>query len=193
MTISSFKPCALDTMLIVYSLLREHPASNICEQLLRANDWFTTVPNLLEAHAILLKVYGADAGQVQSKLAQLTEGPVAIIALSDTLALAAMQVATQEKIDLTDAVLMQTALERQATFLATCDQRLAQVARQKGLDAPEIFDFPLRRAIAHWEEDNLSSKGLPRVLRRVHSWLEKQHPTAASDFWSHTGGGSHLP
>jgi hypothetical protein len=39
----------------------------------------------------------------------------------------------------------------------------------------------------------LQPKGLPRVLRRVHKWLGQSHPKAAQDFWSQTGGGSHLP
>jgi hypothetical protein len=34
---------------------------------------------------------------------------------------------------------------------------------------------------------------LARVPRRVHQWLSHSHPQAAQDFWSRTGGGSHLP
>jgi hypothetical protein len=37
------------------------------------------------------------------------------------------------------------------------------------------------------------AKGLPRVLYQVHQWLNQTHPQAAEDFWSRTGGGSHLP
>jgi hypothetical protein len=42
-------------------------------------------------------------------------------------------------------------------------------------------------------EAHVPPKGLPRVLRRVQLWLSHSHPQAAQDFWSQTGGGSHLP
>jgi hypothetical protein len=52
----------LDTMLVVYSSLTKHPAATDCEQFIRSRTgWFTTSLSLLEAKAILTKVYGVDA------------------------------------------------------------------------------------------------------------------------------------
>ncbi|MCE2402853.1 hypothetical protein J4G08_18450 [Candidatus Poribacteria bacterium] len=60
MTLSSdqYAPRGLDAMLIVYSLLGNHPASDVCEAFIRERaSWFTTTLTLLEAKAILTKVY----------------------------------------------------------------------------------------------------------------------------------------
>lgn len=67
----------LDTMLVVYSSLTGHPAATDCEQFIRSRTgWFTTSLSLLEAKAILTKVYGVEVALVTDKLAQLTEGLV---------------------------------------------------------------------------------------------------------------------
>lgn len=52
----------LDAMIIVYSLLDQHPASIPCEQFIRSHSgWFTTALTVLEVKAVLTKVYGVDA------------------------------------------------------------------------------------------------------------------------------------
>ena len=48
-------------------------------------------------------------------------------------------------------------------------------------------------ALAIWEAAHVPAKGLPRVLRRIHQWLRQTHLQTAQDYWSQTGGGSHLP
>lgn len=64
-TISSSKFAtdrALDSMLVVYSLLDGHPASTACSQFISERaGWFTSVLVILEAKAILAKVYGVSA------------------------------------------------------------------------------------------------------------------------------------
>ena len=59
MTLSFDQPAprGLDAMLIVYSLLDDHPASSVCESFIRERtDWLTTTLTLLEAKAILTPV-----------------------------------------------------------------------------------------------------------------------------------------
>ena len=63
MTLSSdqFAGRGLDAMLIVYSLLEDHPASAVCESFIREHaNWHTTTLTLLEAISILTKVYDVD-------------------------------------------------------------------------------------------------------------------------------------
>jgi len=70
----------LDAMLIVYSLLSGHPASEICGQFIRTRTgWFTTTFTLFEAKSILTKIYAVDSNLASQKLAQLTEGPISVI------------------------------------------------------------------------------------------------------------------
>jgi len=104
-----------------------------------------------------------------------------------------MSTAEAMGIDLTDAVLLQTAQAQGALWLATDDSKLMQACQQVGITPETPIDATLRQQMAAWEVANLPAKGLPRVLRQVHQWLSQTHPQAAQDFWSQTGGGNHLP
>ena len=77
-TITSFDDStdrALDSMLVVYSLLEGHPASTACSQFIsERTGWFTSVLVILEAKAILTKVYGVSAELVSQKLTELVSG-----------------------------------------------------------------------------------------------------------------------
>ena len=75
--------------------------------------------------------------------------------------------------------------------LATDDRKLIQVCDQVDITVENPIDVSLRRKMASWEMKNLPQKGLPRILRN--SSLGVNHQQAAEDFWSQTGGGSHLP
>jgi predicted nucleic acid-binding protein len=184
----------LDAMLIVYSLLEDHPASTTCEQFIRTHSgWFTTALTLLEVKAILTKVYAVDAVLASRKLAQLVAGPMVVIAVDHPIVLAAMHAADVLGIDLTDAVLLHTVQARGALWLATDDTKLAQACRQVGVMPETPIDTALRQQMGVWEAANLPAKGLPRVLRQIHQWLHRISPPMAEDFWSYTGGGSHLP
>jgi predicted nucleic acid-binding protein len=196
MTSSSSSPLerGLDAMLIVYSLLDGHPASTVCEQFIRARTgWFTTAIGLLEAKAVLTKVYAVDAAFASRKLAQLAVGPLSVVPVDAAIGLAAMDLADALHIDLTDGALLHAARAHGARWIATDDSRLAQACRSVGCTPETPIDVGLRRRISEWEDANLPAKGLARLLHRVHRWLGESHPEAALDFWSQTGAGSHLP
>ena len=196
MTLSSdqIAPRGLDAMLIVYSLLDNHPASAICESFIRERThWLTTTLTLLEAKAILTKVYVVDATLASQKISQFSAGPIEIIEVDLTMTLAAMQIADTLEIDITDAVLLQASRTRGANALATDDRKLIQACHQVDLMPETPIDDLLRRQMASWEAKNLPQKGLPRILRRIHRWLHQKNQRVAETFWSQTGGGSHLP
>ncbi len=96
-------------------------------------------------------------------------------------------------IDLTDAVLLHLTCQRGAQQLVTDDQRLAQACLSFGITAASPLDAILRQQVVTWELAHLPAKGLPRILRNVYQWLSQKNPQVAQDFWSHTGGGIHLP
>jgi predicted nucleic acid-binding protein len=196
MTSSSSPPLqrGLDTTILVYSLLPGHPAELPCEQLVRAHSgWFTSPLVLIEAKHVLAKVYSVDATSVTAKLRQFVAGPVVVLDLDEPTTTTAFQLADTHALDLTDAVLLQLARHHGASHLATDDQRLIQACGSFGITPITPLDPALRQQVAAWEAAHLSSKGLPRVLRRVHQWLGQAHPQAAQDFWSSTGGATHLP
>ena len=62
---------------IVYSLLNDHPASAVCELFIREHtSWLTTTPTLLEAKAILTKVYNVDTNLASQQLSQFSAVPI---------------------------------------------------------------------------------------------------------------------
>lgn len=196
MTSSSSPPLerGLDTMILVYSFLQGHPAALPCEQILRAHSgWFTSPLVLAEAKHTLTRVYGVDAATATAKLRQFAAGSVVLLDLDQAAITAAFQLADAQGLDLTDAVLLHLVRQHGATHLVTDDQRLTQTCLSFGVAPLSPLDAALRQQIAAWETTHLPLKGLPRMLRRVYQWLSQMHPQAAQDFWSHTGGGVHLP
>lgn len=82
---------ALDAMVLVYALLEGHPASAACEQLIRQRSgWFATAMTLLEAKAVLTKVYGVEPARGTEKLTQAASGPLLILPVDASIATAAM-------------------------------------------------------------------------------------------------------
>jgi predicted nucleic acid-binding protein len=184
----------LDTMILVYYLLQGHPAALACEHFLRSHSgWFTSPLVLLEAKNILTKVYSVDASAVTTKLLQFATGPVVLLDLDEATVTSALQLADTYSLDLTDAVLVYQTRQCGAGCLTTEDQRLTQACFQLGITPESPLDASLRQQVAVWESTNLVSKGLPRILRRVHQWLCQTHPQAAQDFLSQTANASHLP
>lgn len=184
----------LDTMLIAYSLLDDHPATGICEQFVREREgWFVTAFNLLEAKTILEKVYGLEPSVVTQKVIEYIEAYVQVVTLNAEDMLDALSLADTYRIDLMDATLLQAALIVNVKFFATDDAKLAKVCASLSLAVENPIDDALRQAITAWEDANLPQKGLPRILRSVHRWLKQTDAEAAENFWSQTGAGSHLP
>jgi predicted nucleic acid-binding protein len=181
-------------MILVFSLLQGHPANLPCEQLLRSEPaWFTSPLVLIEAKNILTKAYGIDAGIATGKLLHFAAGPIVLLDLDQSAVAAALSLADSQHLGLTDAVLLYHAQQQQATVIATEDQALAQACTSFNIKPVSPLDAGLRQQIAAWEAINLAPKGMPRILRRVHDWLNQAHPQAGKDFWSQTGGGNHLP
>ncbi len=147
----------------------------------------------MEAKAILTKVYAVDSNLTSQQLSQFSAGPIEVIEVDLPITAAAMQIADTLEIDITDAVLVQATRTRNANILATDDRKLIQACHQVDIAVENPIDVSLRRQMASWEAKNLPQKGLPRILRRIHLWLHRNHQQVAEDFWSQTGGGSHLP
>lgn len=184
----------LDSMILVYSLLRGHPATIPCRNLLRTQSgWFTSPLVLLEAWTVLVKVYAVTPVAATKRVARLGKVPITIVDLDDATVSLGLQLANSQGLDLTDSVLLQLTRQVGAKELATDDAQLVQSCAQFGIAAQSPIDNALRQQITAWETANLAPKGLARVLRRVHQWLNQSHVQAAQDFWHQTGAGSHLP
>ena len=133
-------------MFIVYSLLQNHPASTVCEQFIRARSgWFTTVSSLLEAKAVLTKIYGIEAGVVTTNLAAFAEELFDVLPVDAATTLAAMKLADAQGLDFTDSLLLVSARSLGAATLATDDQKLARACAQFGIGVENPVDGFLRQ------------------------------------------------
>lgn len=184
----------LDAAPIVYSLLSGHPASAVCEGYIRSHSgWLTTTVTLLEADAVLRKVYGVAPALVDQKIAQFAAGPITVVAVDAATAVSAMTTANTLGIDLADAVLLESCRAHGLSIIATDDAKFARECVRSGLTAETPIDSAIRQQVAAWEATNLPAKGLARVLFHVRHWLDQQDPQMAQAFWNRTGAGSHLP
>jgi predicted nucleic acid-binding protein len=193
-TSSNLTQRGLDAVPIVYALLSGHPASAVCENHIRNHTgWLTTSVTLLEACAVLRKVYGVDPPLAAQKLTQFAAAPITVLPVDAALATVALSSAAQWRIDLADAVLLEICRMHGAAIICTDDARLSQVCVQLGLIVETPIPSVLRPQIAAWESASLPSKGLARLLHHVQTWLDRQDQRVALDFWNQTGAGSHLP
>ena len=148
---------------------------------------------MLEADAVLRKVYGVSPALVAQKIAQFAAGPITVVAVDAALAISAMTTANSLGIDLADAVLLESCRTHRLSIIATDDETFARACVQLGLTVETPLDSVTRQQVVAWESTNLPAKGLARVLFHIRRWLEQQDRQVAQAFWNQTGAGSHLP
>jgi predicted nucleic acid-binding protein len=195
--ITSSKPeerRGLDSVILIYSLLRGHPASEACEEFIKCRTgWVSSTLVLLEVKSVITKVYGGDPAIVEAELVRLASGPVSFEPIDTNAALAAMRRVEALGIDSTDAALLEVCAAHGAKSLATEDRKLARVAVNLGIVIESPIDETVREAVSLWEGQGLPLRGLSRILHRTHAWLRERDAALSEEFWSVTGAGTHLP
>ena len=183
---------AIDSNLLIYASLADHPATNACEQYIRESpEWFTSIVNLLELRRVLVAVYGASENDADAKFIDFRDALI-VDDLSTSVATAALALRQSCSIDFNDAVLLECCRRRGVTILATDDSQLATACGTMGIQAENPVTPALRVEMADWENRNLPAKGLPRILLRVHRWIEQRDPALAGEFHSATRSLSRL-
>jgi predicted nucleic acid-binding protein len=183
---------AIDSNLLVYASLANHPATVACEQYVAAYPvWVTNVVNLVELHRVLVAVYGISEADADAKFADLRNALV-VEDLTVAGAIAALSLRRSYGIDFNDAVLLESCRQRGVTVLATDDSQLGRACATMGIAVENPVTAVVRAQMTHWENQNLPAKGLPRMLLRVQRWIEQQDPALAGVFHSATQGLSRL-
>jgi len=183
---------AIDSNLLVYACLANHPAMSVCEQFIaQSSVWLTNVVNLIEMHRVLVGVYGVSEGDADRKFMDYHQALV-VEPLTGTLAETALPLRAAYGIDFNDAVLLQMCREHQVEILGTDDGRLATACSSLGMGVENPIDATLRTHMAEWEAQWLPAKGLPRILRQIHRWLERKDAALAADFHASTQALSRL-
>lgn len=183
---------AIDSNLLVYASLADHPAMTACEQYIAGcATWITNVINLLELRRVLVGVYGVTERDADAKLIDFRDA-LLVEDLTAAIATAALPLRQSFGIDFNDAVLLECCQQRRVSVLATDDSQLILACAARGIRAENPITPALRTQMAHWEIQNLPAKGLPRILLRVHRWIEQHDPALAATFHSATQALSRL-
>lgn len=183
---------AIDSNLLVYASLANHPAMRGCDQYIAAHpDWLTSVVNLVELRRVLVAVYGVSDSDADAKFTDLSKA-LLVDELSPAVAAAALIHGRAYGIDFNDAVLLESTRRRGVTVLATDDAQLAIASKAMGINVENPVSPAVRAQMTNWENQNLPAKGLPRILLRVHRWIEQHDPALAQVFHSATQALSRL-
>lgn len=153
--------------------------------------WLTNIANLVELRRVLVGVYGVSDNDADAKFTDLSKALV-VDDLTSAVAAAALPLRQSQGIDFNDAVLLETARQRGVKTLATDDAQLALACTTIGINVENPVTPAVRAQMTAWENQNLPAKGLPRILLRVHRWIEQNDPALALAFHSATQALSRL-
>ena len=128
---------AIDSNLLVYASLANHPAMTACEQYITGYQvWVTSIVNLVELQRVLVAVYGVSENDTEKKFADLLQALV-VDDLTAGVAAAALHLRRSHGIDFNDAVLLESSRQRGVTVLATDDSQLAIACASMGINRRE--------------------------------------------------------
>lgn len=154
---------ALDSNLIIYSLLEDHPASAVCDALLRSPKYtfYATPITPFEVYFVLRRVYGVLKDEAASKALALFDTPLRFVEVGMQDAQLALKRAVTYDIDMNDSLLIQESLRLDIPSLSSDDRRLLKVCEGEGVHPQTPIGEEHRKKMGQWEEERLH----PRVYQ----------------------------
>ena len=171
----------IDTPLLVYAAVEDHPARPIIAQELRSGAWASSLLVLLEVHQILQRSYGMSASAAGHVAEDLLRLPLHWASVDPLQVAEIIPARSQYRIESTDAALLVLAREDHGILL-TPDRRLLRLAQELGIAARNPITPDLSNLVQRWEETHLPPRGVPRVLGVVERWIRRGSPTLADEF-----------
>jgi predicted nucleic acid-binding protein len=175
----------VDSNILVYSLLKNHPAHQDCANYLESHDFENTLFSIINSidelyHAFLI-YYQLEPDVVLRNISDILESSITFM-YPDVEKRQICSMALQNALDLNDAALYFLALELQAPVVVTDDIKFATFIKKEGLICETPIQQPTRDAMTTWESSHLPKKGLPRILAQVYRYLDKKNAEFAIDF-----------
>lgn len=119
---------AIDSNLLVYASLANHPAAIACEQFITGYATrVTNIVNLLELRRVLVGVYGVSESDADAKFLDFRSALI-VEDLTAAVAAAAMPLRQSFGVDFNDAVLLERCRQRGVTVLATDDSQASKAS-----------------------------------------------------------------
>ena len=124
---------AIDSNLLVYASLDNHPAMKACERYITGYPvWITGIVNLVELWRVLVAVYGVSESDADAKFTDLSQALV-VEELTAAVAAGALSLRQSCGVDFNDGVLLESCRLRGVTVLATDDSQLALACATMGI------------------------------------------------------------
>jgi predicted nucleic acid-binding protein len=187
----------IDSNIIIYSLLQNHPANGDCVKFLEDHDapnvLYSLVDCIYETFRILKNVYRIDSNAIVQRLEKLINTNIVFLSLNLQDSFKALEIQTKNSIQITDARLFLLASTQQIPMIVTDDIRFQMFNRSQRLLTESPITQDTRNKMAEWEKKNLPEAGLPRILARIHAYLNGRDPKAADLFERDTLHFSKLP
>lgn len=188
------KATMLDTNLLVYSILADHPASSTCQTFIEAGgEMIVSSITPVEMFFVLTKIYGIAPEIGLAKIDDLLLSPLSVINTDVSLISTALTLCSQYRIDTNDAIQVQMCLDLGIPALATDDRKLAKLCRDMEIEIKNPITPELRQTMHSWEKANLPPKGLPRILYQIYEWLKLRDRALGDEFRDATRNLTRLP
>ncbi len=176
----------LDSNILIYSLLEDHPASDVCEAVILSCEnkfeWVTSPITFIETYYVLINVYGQEASQILQKIRKISKTPIIIITLDKNLVLSSLEKALIHQIDTNDSILLQIGIDLGISIIATDDKKLIETCNNYGIICENPITEDIREEMRIWEQKNLPEKGIRRIYFDIYKWLYKKNAKLADEF-----------
>jgi predicted nucleic acid-binding protein len=184
----------LDSNLLIYSILADHPASPVCQEFIETGEsLIASSITLIELFFVTTRIYGIEPALVLAKINALLASPLTIIAVDVDTVATALALCTEYKIDTNDAVQVQMCLDLDIPALATDDGKLIALCNRLKIETKNPITVELKQAMRIWEEANLPQKGLPRILHQIYEWIAAHDHALSDDFRNVTRNLTSMP
>lgn len=187
----------IDTNLLVYALIEDHPAADVCEAFIREEGQHhrlaTTPLTPFEVYYVLWKVYGLERREAFEKASTIFETPLDFVSINGVCAQEALRICFGKGVESNDSLLLKASIHYGIPSLASDDRRLLEACREEGVYTQCPINEELRKEMRKWEEEKLPKRGLPRVLSRIHRWLSDANLEVAEKFREATNNMRQLP
>jgi len=173
----------VDSNIIIYSLLSNHPASDVCRDFLesRLYRFYTSPITPFEIYHVLHRIYGVPRDDAGEKALLLFQAPIEIFPVDSEMARSALEKALTYGLELNDSLLLEAGVRYEIPSIATEDRRLSNASVKHGIFPQTPVTDEIRREINEWEE-KLPPKGLQRILKAVYQWIKDRDKAIAEAF-----------
>lgn len=182
----------IDTPLLVFRSLKDHPAKALAEEELRRERCASTVYVLFELFQILTQTYDVLPDAARRIVTDLMASSFLWAGIDAADAISVVAKRSQLGLESADALLLSLA-EADGGTLVTPDRRLLRIAQAEGIRTHNPISPALAVEVARWEDAHLAAKGLPRLLRVVEHWLRLRNEALATEFIDATANFTALP